>query len=141
MARPVFRRVFFVFRSIPRQPPSPGGFFISGDLHDRTKICRRHHVSQPAGWLGAGKWRIELKYLPIRHRGHAFLALVDDKGNTVHELHGLGYSKHTGERMAIAEDGADLKGVDYESTPGRDLLDPKYERYMAPPTFPVKDAP
>ena len=43
--------------------------------------------------------------------------------------------------MAIAEDGADLKGVDYESTPGRDLLDPKYERYMAPPTFPVKDAP
>ena len=24
---------------------------------------------------------------------------------------------------------------------GRDLLDPKYERYVASPTFPVKDAP
>lgn len=24
---------------------------------------------------------------------------------------------------------------------GRDLLDPKYERYVAPPTFSVKDAP
>ena len=24
---------------------------------------------------------------------------------------------------------------------GRDLLDPKYERYVAPPTFPVRDAP
>lgn len=24
---------------------------------------------------------------------------------------------------------------------GRDLLDPKYERYVAPPVFPVRDAP
>lgn len=183
-----------------------------------------------------GNWRIELKYLPIGRRGHAFLALIDDKGKTVGELHGLGFSKHTGRQMAIAEDGADLRGVDHNSRQGpespidgkkfpvatvrtgakeemekiwakgaetvdainkekfdykshdpsyevgtdggqiqnsnsvaftlgkamgldldrairdagmsrrfsgwgRDLLDPKYERYVAPPTFPVKDAP
>ncbi len=183
-----------------------------------------------------GNWRIELKYSPIFHRGHAFLALIDDTGKTVSELHGLGFSKHTGEQMKAAEDGADLRAVDHQSTAGpespiggtkrtvatvrsgakeeieriwakgvatadainkekfdykshdpsfelgtdggqiqnsnsvaftlgramgldldrairnaglgrrfsgwsRDLLDPKYERYVAPPTFPVKDAP
>ena len=41
-----------------------------------------------------GKWRIELRYLPIAHRGHVFLALVDDKENVAGELHGLAYSKH-----------------------------------------------
>ena len=34
-------------------------------------------------------WKIELKYLPIAHRGHAFLALVDHDGKVVGELHGL----------------------------------------------------
>lgn len=183
-----------------------------------------------------GNWRIELKYLPIGHRGHAFLALIDDREKTVGELHGLGFSKHTGAQMTIGEDGADLRGADHKSRPerespiggekfpvgtvrsgtkeemeriwgkgaaaaeainrakfdykshdpsyelgtdggqiqnsnsvaftlgkamgldldraiqaagmsrrfsgwDRDLLDPKYERYVAPPTFPVKDAP
>jgi hypothetical protein len=176
-----------------------------------------------------GKWHIELKYLPIGHRGHAFLALVNDKGDVAGELHGLSYSKHTGERMVMGVDGSDLVAKDYKklefggktiSTVGagsreemeklwargiqtaeainskkfdykahdpayefggdggqiqnsnsvaftlgkamgldlsgalsdagmtrrfsgwdRDLLDPKYQRYVAPDFFPVKDAP
>jgi hypothetical protein len=188
---------------------------------------------------GTGKWHIELRRYHIAHRGHAFLALVDEDGRTVRELHGAGFSKHTGKGTMV--DGADLNVVDYkrqqddksDSGPyfqkgtisgvapvasgsqhemariwargvqagagiddkkfdykshdpsyelgtdggqiqnsnsvvftlgkamgldldralrdkgmtrtfsgwGRDLLDPKYERYVAPPTFPVRDAP
>lgn len=183
-----------------------------------------------------GNWRIELKYLPTAHRGHAFLTLIDDKEKTVGELHGLGSSKHTGQQMTIGGDGSDLRGVNHRSTRrrespldgdkspiatvsvgakeemeriwakgaaavdainkekfdykshdpsykvgtdggqiqnsnsvaftlgkamgldldrairdagmgrrfsgwGRDMLDPKRERYVAPPTFPVRDAP
>lgn len=175
-------------------------------------------------------WKIELRYLPIAHRGHAFLALVDHDGKVFRELHGLAKSKHTREFMTMVGDGADLvatqdrrmderktkpisvaasgsraemerlwaRGVtaaeaindrkfDYKAhdpsyelgTDGgeiqnsnsvaftlgkamgldlsgilrdegmtrtfsgwdRDLLDPKYKRYVAPPVFPVKDAP
>ena len=182
-------------------------------------------------------WRIELKYKTIGHRGHAYLALVDGKDRLVRELHGLGISKHTGEEMMMADDGADLRGRDKPARPdgkpimsgknvsigtvmsgtreeverkwsqgvatmnainekefdykshdisyefgtdggqiqnsnsfiytvgkaqgfdldraienarmsprvlsgwGRDLLDPRCERYVAPPTFPVRDAP
>lgn len=178
-----------------------------------------------------GNWRIELKYLPIAHRGHAFLALIDPDGNPVRELHGLAHSQHSGARMMMGMDGAHLRAGDYSGSPiggrtftvatvgsaskdeidkiwargsvaaqaimaqkfdykahdpsyelatdggqiqnsnsvaftlgkamgldldrairdaglnrrfsgwGRDLLDPKYERYVAPPTFPVMDAP
>lgn len=178
-----------------------------------------------------GDWQIELRQRPIAHRGHAFLALVH-KGEIVSELHGLGYSRHTGDPQMLATDGANLRGVearpdrlkdtksigvvkagskeeiesiwakgvaaasaitagnlDYKAhdpsyelgTDGgqiqnsnsvaytiskamgvaadanrvlqeksenrrfsgwnRDLLDPKYKRYMAPPVFPVRDAP
>ena len=55
-----------------------------------------------------GSWRIELKYLPIAHRGHAFLALVDPDGKIVQELHGLSRSKHTDEIMDMGMDGSDL---------------------------------
>ncbi len=55
-----------------------------------------------------GSWRIELKYLPIAHRGHAFLALVDDNGDVVRELHGLAQSKHTGKVVEMGMDGSDL---------------------------------
>jgi hypothetical protein len=178
----------------------------------------------------AGDWKIELKYLPIAHRGHAFLALVDGEGNVVRELHGLAKSKHTGQIAEMGMDDADLvasqdrrfderktkfisiaasgsreemerlwargattaeaingQKFDYKAhdlsyelgTDGgqiqnsnsvaftlgkamgldlsgalrdagktrtfsgwdRDLLDPKYKRYVAPPVFPVKDAP
>lgn len=175
-------------------------------------------------------WKIELRYLPIAHRGHAFLALVDHDGNVVRELHGRAKSKHTGALMDMGMDDADLVATqdrrmdeketkpisiaatgsrkemerlwargaktaeaingqkfDYKAhdpsyelgTDGgqiqnsnsvaftlgkamgldlsrvlrdngmtrtfsgwdRDLLDPKYERNVAPPVFPVKDAP
>lgn len=186
------------------------------------------------GGSDPGKWHIELRYLPIAHRGHAFLALVDDKGDVAGELHGLAYSKHAPtkharEPMKMGVDGSDLIATHFEgpkyggkkiSTVGsgsreemeklwaagiqtaeainsqkfdykahdpayefggrggeiqnsnsvaftlgkamgldlsaalqdkgmtrtfsgwdRDLLDPKYKRYVAPPVFPVKDAP
>ena len=179
-----------------------------------------------------GTARIELHYLPVAHRGHAFLRLVDASGETVGELHGLAQSKNTGEIMRMGMDGTDLvvrhedghrfgdkntrpisvvasgsddkmarlwargqkaaddinsKKFDYKASdlsyeagtdggqiqnsnsvaftlgramdldldgavraagvgrkfPGwaRDLLDPKYERYVAPPDFPVTNAP
>lgn len=183
-------------------------------------------------------WRIELRYKPIAHRGHAFLALVDKDNKTVSELHGLSFSRHTGKQMMVGMDGDNLEGrVSSGTSPmggekrlvgevfsgskeeaeqfwakgtsavkainekkfnykahdpsfelgtdggqiqnsnayvytvgkdmgfdldrvienaktddpdisarrfpgwGRDLLDPRYERYVAPPTFPVRDAP
>lgn len=55
-----------------------------------------------------GDWKIELKYLPIGHRGHAFLALVDHDGKVVGELHGLAKSKHTGQLVGMGMDDADL---------------------------------
>ncbi len=176
--------------------------------------------------------RIELHYLPIAHRGHAFLRFVDANDKIVGELHGLARSKHTGKIVNMGMDGADLvvqdhagdyfcggrthsisivasgphekmaklwargqraaddinKGkFDYKASdlsyelgtdggqiqnsnsvaftlgramtldldgavraagvarkfPGwaRDLLDPKYDRYVAPPDFPVTNAP
>ena len=59
-----------------------------------------------------GTAKIELHYLPIAHRGHAFLRFVDSSGETVGELHGLGRSKHTGEIMEMGMDGADLVARD-----------------------------
>ena len=56
--------------------------------------------------------RIELKYKTIAHRGHAYLALADGNDKLVRELHGLGFSKHTGKEMMMADDGADLRGRD-----------------------------
>lgn len=176
-----------------------------------------------------GGWRIELRYKSIAHRGHAFLALVNDQGEVERELHGLSRSRNTGEQVAMGMDGSELfvadgagqrmdgkviatvasgspeelwrlwsrgaragaavntRNYDYKAHDpsyelgtdggqiqnsnfvaftlgkamgldldrvlkekgmtrtfsgwGRDLLDPKYERYVAPPTFPVRDAP
>jgi hypothetical protein len=53
-------------------------------------------------------WKIELKYLPIAHRGHAFLALVDHDGKVIRELHGLARSKHTGQIAEMGINDADL---------------------------------
>lgn len=183
-----------------------------------------------------GGWSIELRYKSIAHRGHAFLALVNDRGKVERELHGLAHSRNpgkeeqgTGEAVKMGMDGSELfvaddagqrmggkviatvasgspeelqriwsrgagaraainaRNFDYKSHDpsyelgtdggqiqnsnsvaftlgkvmgldldrvlrekgmtrtfsgwGRDLLDPKYERYVAPPTFPVRDAP
>jgi hypothetical protein len=40
-----------------------------------AEIMYPNHQSDPT----SGSWHIELRYLPIAHRGHAFLALVDDR--------------------------------------------------------------
>ncbi len=56
-------------------------------------------------------WHIEMRYLPIAHRGHAFLALVDPNGNVQRELHGLARSRNTDNLVALGMDGAHLVGV------------------------------
>jgi len=65
-----------------------------------------------------GAWRIELRYLPIGHRGHAFLTLVDPERHVRGELHGLAFSRNgpiagpdeLEKPMAIGIDGSRLKG-------------------------------
>ncbi len=62
-----------------------------------------------------GTWRIELRYLPILHRGHAFLALVDPNGRSQRQLHGLSESRNTAEIQAFGQDGSKLEaGSDHE---------------------------
>ena len=56
-------------------------------------------------------WHIEMRYLPIAHRCHAFLALVDPNGNVQRELHGLARSRNTDNLVALGMDGAHLVGV------------------------------
>jgi hypothetical protein len=55
-----------------------------------------------------GAWRIELRYLPIKHRGHAYLALIDPAGRVQRELHGLSCSRQTGDFMPLGADGSRL---------------------------------
>lgn len=59
-----------------------------------------------------GPWKIELRYNPILHRGHAFLVLVGPDGKPRAELHGLGRSKTSGDIMSMAPDGGDLVTID-----------------------------
>ena len=65
-----------------------------------------------------GTARIELHYLPIPHRGHAFLRLVKPDGT----LRSAGTERRF-------------------SGWGRDLRDPNYRRYVAPPSLAVESAP
>ncbi len=84
------------------------------------------------GDAAPGKWRIELRYLPLFHRGHAFLALVDDRRQTVRELHGPAYSKHTSKPMAMGPDGSDLKVEDYDRRPdGKTDMGPRLNGDMS----------
>ena len=55
----------------------------------------------------SGEWRIELRRLPLLHRGHAVLTLVGPKGQWI-ELNGLSQSRRTGKVMAIGVDGSKL---------------------------------
>jgi hypothetical protein len=55
-----------------------------------------------------GTWRIELWSLPIAHRGHAFLALVDPNGRVRAELQGLSRSRTTGKPLPLGMDGSEL---------------------------------
>ena len=65
-------------------------------------------------------WKLELKYLPIAHRGHAFLALVDHDGKVIGELHGLAKSKHTGQIVPVGMDDADLVASPKHSFAGKE---------------------
>jgi hypothetical protein len=199
---------------------------MMSDERSAAEILYPEHNSAAPGTM-----RIELHYLPIAHRGHAFLKLVDTDGVTLGELHGLAQSKNTGKIVGMGMDGGDLvvqqddrerfagktqriaavasgstdemkklwaagqkaaaginrKKFDYKASDlsyeagtdggqiqnsnsvaytlgramgvdldtavrtagvgrrlpgwGRDLLDSKYDRYVAPPTFPVTNAP
>ncbi len=57
-------------------------------------------------------WRIEVRYHPILHRGHAFLVLVgpNEKGRDEDkaEMHGLSRSRNGGKIVSMGMDGADL---------------------------------
>lgn len=55
----------------------------------------------------SGEWRIELRRLPLAHRGHAVLALVAPTGKSV-ELNGLAQSRNTGEVVDMGIDGGKL---------------------------------
>ena len=55
-----------------------------------------------------GAWRIEMRYLPLGHRGHAYLALVDPGGVIRGELHGRSYSRNTNRPVPIGVDGSRL---------------------------------
>jgi hypothetical protein len=57
-----------------------------------------------------GDWRIEMRYKPLAHRGHAFLALIDPDGKTQRELHGLAFSRTARTEMPIGVDGSRLIG-------------------------------
>ena len=65
-------------------------------------------------------WPIEMRYLPIAHRGHAYLALIDPSGKVQRELHGLARSRSADNLVALGMDGAHLVGV---QSP-RPLFDP-----------------
>ncbi|HTR84425.1 MAG TPA: hypothetical protein VMI56_08085 [Reyranella sp.] len=54
-----------------------------------------------------GNWRIEMRYLPILHRGHAFLALVGPDGDEK-QLHGRSQSINTGKIVSMGMDNAKL---------------------------------
>jgi hypothetical protein len=64
-----------------------------------------------------GAWRIELRYRPIAHRGHAFLTLVDPEGTPRAELHGLAVSKHTGKVVPLGSDDAQLQAFTDRAMP------------------------
>lgn len=80
----------------------------------------------PADAAGPNDWRIELRYLPVAHRAHAFLSLVDRSNNVQRELHGLSRSRNTNELIAMGSDGSNLVAVQ-----------PKSDRHFRGRTIPI----
>ncbi|MDP1836868.1 MAG: hypothetical protein Q8L19_00095, partial [Reyranella sp.] len=94
----------FVVRTEPISRPRRAAFsFLEEAMTDRNP-AEILYPNQQAN----GDWKIELKYLPIAHRGHAFLALVRPDGGIEQELHGMAQSKHTKQIVPMGMDGADL---------------------------------
>jgi hypothetical protein len=67
----------------------------------------------------SGEWRIELRRLPLLHRGHAVLALVGPNNQWI-ELNGLSKSRHTGDVVAVGVDGGKLIASTKDRTFGPD---------------------
>lgn len=91
----------------PASPPAEGPMSdaLPEPLRDGQELAQ---ASDPAKVNPTGQWRIDLRYLPIAHRGHAYLQLVDPDGNVRAELHGLAHSKHTGDDMRLGTDESNL---------------------------------
>jgi hypothetical protein len=62
---------------------------------------------EPASAHNPDEWHIELRRLPIRHRGHAVLVLRGPNGE-MEELNGVAKSRHTGDLTDLGFDGAQL---------------------------------
>src|SRR5476651_2484686 len=81
-----------------KTPARPLDEYANNDLPN----VEQEHVDQlPADQ--PNDWHIEMRYLPLAHRGHAFLALVDPKGKVQREMHGLARSRNTGELVALGQ--------------------------------------
>ena len=89
-----------------KTPARPLDEYANNDL---PNVEQEHVVQLPADQ--PNDWHIEMRYLPLAHRGHAFLALVDPKGKVQREMHGLARSRNTGELVALGADGANLVAV------------------------------
>lgn len=63
--------------------------------------------SDPASAPNPDKWRIELRRLPILHRGHAVLVLLGPNGE-MEELNGMAKSRNSGRLTNFGLDGMQL---------------------------------
>jgi hypothetical protein len=77
---------------------------LDGSEPKPTLVGRGEESSLPEA---PGQWRIELRRLPILHRGHAVLVLHGPNGE-MEELNGVAKSRHTGELTDLGLDGAQL---------------------------------
>ena len=93
---------------LPSPPPNPGQ--PSGGMPGEENIAANNDRPLPEPIKGDGPWQIELRYLPIGPRGHAYFVLVDPQGNLREELHGLAYSRNTGNEQVMGKDGDRLMG-------------------------------
>jgi hypothetical protein len=82
-------------------------------------------------------WRIEMRYMPVLHRAHAYLALVDPSGKIQRELHRLAQSRNSNDKdniVALGVDGAKLIGAE---TKGPAFYDPEAKK-IDPSADPTK---
>ncbi|MGQ0582016.1 MAG: hypothetical protein ACT4O6_08775 [Reyranella sp.] len=98
--------------ALQHKPPLRAAFpFQETLMSDPRSAAEILYPAQNSAAQGAA--RIELHYLPIAHRGHAFLRFVDANNDVVGELHGLAKSKHTSKIVDMGMDGADLVAGGY----------------------------
>jgi len=93
-------------------------------MFDEKSAAETLYASDRSSYPAPGTARIELHYLPILHRGHAFLRLVRADGTT-EELHGFSRSRDNGTINSMGVDGSRL--VAEHSSDGPRLVDPTKE--------------